>query len=95
MKTAGSIHVVAALRAGIDRMVCTHYDSAMATVELKTAAPETVTVDGGPAAGAPGVISAQSKEGKIEIVVGSGCYQVRAANPGRGITRRTLPLASY
>lgn len=55
--------------------------NAMATVEFVTASPEALRIDGREAGKAPGVISTKSKEHKIELVVGSGRYDIAAPNP--------------
>ncbi len=55
--------------------------NAAATVLLNTAAPSLVTVNGLPAAKAPGVQSVKVIGNSIELVLGSGSYSVSAANP--------------
>jgi hypothetical protein len=52
----------------------------LATVEIDTTSPELVTVNGIPSPKAVGLISTQTSKGAIEIVLGSGEYQIRAAN---------------
>lgn len=55
--------------------------NATATIKLNTASPRAVTVDGDEMSKAQGVISAQIGEDSVNIVVGSGQYRIRAANP--------------
>lgn len=57
--------------------------NATATIELKTAAPRAVTVNGAEPSKAAGVISAQFGDDSLSIVVGSGRYQIRSANAPR------------
>ena len=57
--------------------------NAQATVELKTAAPDTVKVDGIAAASAPGVLGAMEGENRLELVLGSGRYHIVAASPAQ------------
>lgn len=54
--------------------------NARAVIELTTASPQGVIVNGAVVAKAAGVISTQSGQGRIEIVLGSGRYDVKAAN---------------
>lgn len=55
--------------------------NATATIKLNTADPHTVTVNGAEPSRAAGAISAKFGEDSVTIVVGSGQYQIRAANP--------------
>jgi alpha-L-rhamnosidase len=55
--------------------------NATATIELETANPRAVKVNGVEASKAAGAISTNVGEGSVSIVVGSGHYQIRAANP--------------
>jgi hypothetical protein len=57
--------------------------NATATIELTTSSPETVTVNGAQPSKAPGAISAHVEGNQMQIVVGSGRYEVRAANPAQ------------
>lgn len=57
--------------------------NATATIELATTAPDAVTVDGARPSQARGVISTHSDGNKIQIVLDSGRYRVRAANPAK------------
>jgi alpha-L-rhamnosidase len=57
--------------------------NATATIELTTSSPETVTVNGAQPSKAPGAISAHVEGNQVKIVVGSGRYEVRAANPAQ------------
>jgi hypothetical protein len=64
----------------------TEYDfeipaNSTAIVELTTASPDAVTVDGTPLSKAGGVLSTHIDGSTIQIVLGSGHYRVRAANP--------------
>ncbi len=52
-----------------------------ATIELSTASPATVAVNGAPLSKAPGIVSTRASGSTVQIVVGSGRYEVRAANP--------------
>jgi hypothetical protein len=52
-----------------------------ATAEIDTALPDSVTVDGAPAANARGVLSFHAEGNAVQIVLGSGRYRLRAANP--------------
>ena len=52
-----------------------------ATVELSTASPQELRIDGREASTAPGVISAKSDSNQVKLVVGSGHYRISAANP--------------
>lgn len=52
-----------------------------ATITLNTPAPRAVTINGVRLSRAPGVISNQIGEDSLSVVVGSGRYQIRAANP--------------
>ncbi len=52
-----------------------------ATIELSTASPATVAVNGAPLSKAPGIVSTRASGSTVQIVVGSGRYDVRAANP--------------
>jgi hypothetical protein len=54
--------------------------NAHATVEISTASPDAATVNGTPLAKAAGVISSHADGSQLQIVLGSGHYQVRAAN---------------
>ncbi len=54
--------------------------NATATIELKTAAPRAVTVNGVAPSKAPGAISTRTGADSMRMVVGSGRYQIRAAN---------------
>jgi len=55
--------------------------NAEATVELETALPEAVKVDGMPAARARGVQGTAVKGNGLELVLSSGSYHIVAANP--------------
>ena len=55
--------------------------NAQATVELQTASPDEVKVDGIAAAKAPGVDAEKAGENTLELVLGSGRYHIVAANP--------------
>ncbi|HEV2487055.1 MAG TPA: family 78 glycoside hydrolase catalytic domain [Terracidiphilus sp.] len=55
--------------------------NATATIELTTSSAQTVTVNGAQPSKAPGAISAHVDGNQVQIVVGSGRYEVRAANP--------------
>jgi hypothetical protein len=57
--------------------------NATATLEIDSAAPREVTVNGVPAAKAGGVIAARIEGNEARLIVGSGRYTVRAANPSR------------
>lgn len=64
----------------------TNYDfmipaNATAMIKLHTANPHSVTVNGAQPSKAPGEISTDAGEDSLTIVVGSGHYQIRAANP--------------
>ena len=52
-----------------------------ATVELKTASPEALKIDGLPVVNAPGVVSKKIMANSVELVLGSGHYNISAANP--------------
>ena len=54
--------------------------NAKADVELETASPDGATVNGTPVEKAAGVDSSHNGRGRIEIVLGSGHYKIRAAN---------------
>jgi alpha-L-rhamnosidase len=56
--------------------------NARATVELSTASPAALRIDGHEAAGAPGVISSHVEAHTIDLVVGSGHYRITAPNAG-------------
>jgi hypothetical protein len=67
----------------------TEYDftipaSATATIELATAVPGAVTVNGAVPSKAAGVVSVSTSGNTARIVAGSGHYRVRAANPRLG-----------
>jgi len=55
--------------------------NATATVELKTAEPDQLTVDGLAPAKAPGVSSANRSSDSVQLVIGSGHYRISARNP--------------
>jgi len=55
--------------------------NAQATVELQTASPDEVKVDGVAAAIAPGVDAAKAGQSTLELMLGSGRYHIVAANP--------------
>lgn len=55
--------------------------NATATVELKTAAPDQVNIDGMGVAKTPGVLDSKVTPRGVSIVLGSGHYRVIAANP--------------
>ena len=57
--------------------------NAQATVELWTAAPDGVMVDGVAAAKARGVVAATEGEDRVELVLGSGRYHIVAASPAQ------------
>jgi alpha-L-rhamnosidase len=57
--------------------------NATATIELDSASPQTAMVNGAQPSNAAGVVSTRVDGNCIEIVVGSGHYQVRAASPAR------------
>jgi hypothetical protein len=52
-----------------------------ATIELDTALPGTVTVDGVEPSKAAGILSANTHGNSVQIVAGSGHYHVRTTNP--------------
>ena len=52
-----------------------------ATIELATASPDAVTVDGAPVSKASGALSWRVDGNTAQIVLGSGRYRVGAANP--------------
>jgi len=52
----------------------------LATIELETTSPGTVTVNGASSSNTDGVTSSQTGKDAIRIVLGSGEYQIRAAN---------------
>jgi hypothetical protein len=52
-----------------------------ATIEIATASPATVIVNGAQPSKAEGVVSASLQEDTVRIVAGSGRYHLRAANP--------------
>ncbi len=55
--------------------------NATATIELKTSSPQTLTVNGAALSKAVGVIGTHINADTVNIRVGSGRYQIRAANP--------------
>jgi len=55
--------------------------NAQATVELRTASPDALRIDGAAAGDAPGVVSSKMKPEKIELILGSGHYRMAAPNP--------------
>ncbi|MGH9600080.1 MAG: family 78 glycoside hydrolase catalytic domain [Terracidiphilus sp.] len=57
--------------------------NAMATIELNTSSPRTMTINGVQPSRVPGAISAQIHGDEVRIVVNSGRYEIRAANPPR------------
>ena len=57
--------------------------NATATIEIDSPASGAVLVNGLPAATAAGVIAEQAGSNRIELIVESGKYQVRAENPVR------------
>jgi alpha-L-rhamnosidase len=54
---------------------------ATATIEIDSASPNETTMNGVPASKAAGVISEHVDGNQIDLVVGSGEYRIRAANP--------------
>ncbi len=52
-----------------------------ATIEITAASANAVTVNGMPVAKAGGVISARQNGSRVQIIVGSGRYVIRAPNP--------------
>jgi hypothetical protein len=54
---------------------------ATATVELETAAPEGVRIEGREARKAAGVVNSRAVDREIELVVGGGHYRMTAPNP--------------
>jgi hypothetical protein len=58
--------------------------NAQATVELKTAAPDGVMVDGVAAAKARGVLAATEGDNRVQLVLGSGRYHIVAGGPAQG-----------
>ena len=65
--------------------------NATAVIELTTASPQAVQVNGTPATNAAGVFSARSTDGDIEMTVGSGHYEIRAANARDGNNAKNVP----
>lgn len=57
--------------------------TAKATIELNSANPRSLTVNGVSSSKASGEISTRFDGDAIKIVVGSGHYQIRAASPGK------------
>ena len=57
--------------------------NATATIEVKSALPQSAKVNGAPPSKAHGVISTRIDGDQVQIVVGSGRYEVRAANPAQ------------
>ena len=55
--------------------------NATATIEIDSAAPGAVKVNGVPAPKAAGVAAATAEGHRLELMVGSGMYRIRAANP--------------
>lgn len=55
--------------------------NATARIELRTPAPRAIAINGVAPSNSPGVISTHFGEDSISIVVGSGRYRIRAANP--------------
>lgn len=55
--------------------------NATATIELDSATPQTAAMNGAQPSKAAGVVSAHIDGNHVQIVVGSGHYGVRAANP--------------
>ncbi|MGA2889069.1 MAG: family 78 glycoside hydrolase catalytic domain, partial [Terracidiphilus sp.] len=55
-----------------------------ATIQLETALPAAVRVNGNAASNARGEISTSIGKDSVQIVVGSGRYRIRAANPAEG-----------
>ena len=54
--------------------------NATATIEVIARSPQRMTVNGFPPSKAPGVVSTQIDGDQVQFVVGSGRYEVRAAN---------------
>lgn len=54
-----------------------------ATIEIDSAAPGAAKVNGARAAKATGVVAARVQGDRFELTVGSGAYQIRAANSAR------------
>ncbi len=64
----------------------TDYDFAVpvnsdATIEVTAASADAVLVNGQPVAKADGVVSSRAVGNRVQIVVGSGRYVIRAPNP--------------
>ena len=55
--------------------------NAVATVQLTSSTPESLTIDGTVPDKASGVISARIESDRIELVLGSGHYHISAPNP--------------
>ena len=55
--------------------------NATATIEIDSSAPGAVKVNGAFAPKAAGVVDAAALGHRLELIVGSGMYQIRAANP--------------
>jgi alpha-L-rhamnosidase len=55
--------------------------NATATIEIESASPSAATVNGVAAANAAGAITGKMEDDYLELIVGSGQYVLRAANP--------------
>lgn len=51
------------------------------TIEVRSSSPQTISVNGSPAAKAPGVVTAHLEGDRLHLVVQSGQYEIRASAP--------------